>query len=177
MNRIIGLCGGIGAGKDTVADYLIEAHGFQRVSFADPLKAACAKVYGELGVDPRHFFGSQLDKAEPIDVLSGVTGRKILETVGTQGFRAAYEDTWVDVALASSSGRIVTTDCRFPNEFAAIRARGGIVCRVSILGEAAPETGHESDLHWRQVIPDAAIAVARGDLAELREQADLLVGA
>lgn len=34
------------AGKDTLADYLIENHGATRISFADPLKDMVAKEYG-----------------------------------------------------------------------------------------------------------------------------------
>ena len=35
---IIGICGLIGSGKGTVADILVEYHGFQKISFADKLK-------------------------------------------------------------------------------------------------------------------------------------------
>ena len=35
---IIGICGLIGSGKDTIADYLIRKHNFQKISFADKLK-------------------------------------------------------------------------------------------------------------------------------------------
>ena len=36
---IIGLCGVMGSGKDTVADYLVNFHGWRRESFANSLKA------------------------------------------------------------------------------------------------------------------------------------------
>ena len=35
---IIGVCGFIGSGKDTVADYLVNFHEFRRESFANTLK-------------------------------------------------------------------------------------------------------------------------------------------
>ena len=40
---IIGICGLIGSGKDTIADYLVEQHNFQKMSFADKLKDAVAR--------------------------------------------------------------------------------------------------------------------------------------
>ena len=43
---IIGICGFIGAGKDTIADYLVNLHHFRRESFANTLKDAVAQVFG-----------------------------------------------------------------------------------------------------------------------------------
>ena len=43
---IIGVTGLIGSGKDTVADYLTNFHGFRRESFASTLKDAVASVFG-----------------------------------------------------------------------------------------------------------------------------------
>ena len=43
---IIGVCGFIGSGKDTIADYLTNFHGFRRESFAGSLKDAVAQVFG-----------------------------------------------------------------------------------------------------------------------------------
>ena len=38
-SMIIGVCGLIGAGKDTIADYLVNIHEFRRESFAGTLSA------------------------------------------------------------------------------------------------------------------------------------------
>ena len=43
---IIGICGLIGAGKDTMADYLVNIHQFRRESFANTLKDAVSAVFG-----------------------------------------------------------------------------------------------------------------------------------
>ena len=43
---IIGVCGLIGAGKDTIADYLVNIHQFRRESFANTLKDAVSAVFG-----------------------------------------------------------------------------------------------------------------------------------
>ena len=43
---IIGICGLIGAGKDTAADHLVNIHEFRRESFANTLKDAVAYVFG-----------------------------------------------------------------------------------------------------------------------------------
>ena len=43
---IVGICGLIGSGKYTIASYLIDEHGFRRMSFAESLKDATAAVFG-----------------------------------------------------------------------------------------------------------------------------------
>ena len=42
---IIGICGLIGSGKDTVAQTLIDNHNFVKTSFADRLKDAVAVMF------------------------------------------------------------------------------------------------------------------------------------
>ena len=46
MSQVIGIVGLIGAGKDTVADYLVNFHRYKRESFANSLKDAVAQVFG-----------------------------------------------------------------------------------------------------------------------------------
>ena len=43
--NIIGVCGQAGAGKDTIADFLVKDHKFVKLSFADPLKRICHDVF------------------------------------------------------------------------------------------------------------------------------------
>jgi hypothetical protein len=43
---IIGVCGFIGSGKDTIADYLVNIHEYRRESFANTLKDAVSAVFG-----------------------------------------------------------------------------------------------------------------------------------
>ena len=43
---LIGLVGLIGSGKDTVADFLVKDHEFQRDSFAKSLKDAVSAIFG-----------------------------------------------------------------------------------------------------------------------------------
>ena len=43
---LIGLVGLIGSGKDTVAEFLVKEHKFQRDSFAKSLKDAVSAIFG-----------------------------------------------------------------------------------------------------------------------------------
>lgn len=172
--KVIGLCGGIGSGKSTVARYLAVKHDFHQSSFAAKLKAICADVFAPLGVKDSHFFGSQADKAEPIEKLGGVTGRRILELVGTEGFRAAYADVWVRYWAATlEPGNYVVEDVRYPNEAQIIRELGGKIWRIEREeGPKEERTGHASDEEWRRIQPDAVIKAKWGDIGWLYAQAD-----
>ena len=42
---IVGICGLIGSGKDTIADHLVQDHNFVKISFADKLKDTVATLF------------------------------------------------------------------------------------------------------------------------------------
>ena len=69
---IIGLIGRAGAGKDTAADYLCTAHGFERYAFAQPLKTMLEALFVEVGIDYARLFEPSL-KEQPIELLGGVS--------------------------------------------------------------------------------------------------------
>ena len=108
------------------------------------------------------------------------TGRAILETVGTEGFRAACPDTWVLHTMATrvaggGTARWVVADVRFPNEVEAIRNAGGPFLEVvRVGGPPAPGAGstHASNLAWRAIPRDGEIRAAHGDMVGLAEAVD-----
>lgn len=177
---IVGICGSIGAGKDTVADMLCSQYGYQKLSWAAKLKEVAFSVYAPLGAKRRHFFGTQADKDEPILGIVGPDGRprigrRILELLGTQGFREICPDTWVLYALKTQvdpllNANWVVSDVRFPNEVAVIRKRGGEIWEVQkVGGPQAEPSDHESDMAWRAARKDRILAAWHGDLDGLRE--------
>jgi hypothetical protein len=138
---IIGVCGFIGSGKDTVADYLTNFHGFRRESFANSLKDAVAYVFGwdrtmlEGRTKQAREWREQVDPwwAERLN-MPNLTPRWILQYWGTEVCRRAFhDDIWIaslENKLRNSKDDIVISDCRFPNEIKSIKAAGGIVVRV-----------------------------------------------
>ena len=138
---IIGICGFIGSGKDTIADYLTNFHGFRRESFANSLKDAVAHVFGwdrtmlEGRTKQAREWREQVDPwwAERLN-MPHLTPRWVLQFWGTEVCRKAFnDDIWIaslENKLRNSGDDIVISDCRFPNEIKSIKDAGGIVIRV-----------------------------------------------
>ena len=137
---IIGVCGLIGAGKDTIADYLVNIHEFRRDSFAATLKDACAAVFGwdrvmlEGRTKSSREWREQRDEWWSQRLGREITPRHILQYWGTEVCRRGFhDDIWIaslENKLRTAQDDVVISDCRFPNEIAAIRAQGGAVIRV-----------------------------------------------
>lgn len=137
---IIGICGFIGSGKDTIADYLVNLHHFRRESFANSLKDAVAHVFGwdrtllEGRTKQAREWREQQDDWWTNRLGVVVTPRWVLQQWGTEVCRGGFhDDIWIaslENKLRNSSDDVVITDCRFPNEIRAIRAAGGKVIRV-----------------------------------------------
>ena len=138
---IIGLCCFIGSGKDTIADYLTNFHGFRRESFANSLKDAVSAVFGwdrtmlEGRTKQAREWREQVDPwwAERLN-MPNLTPRWVLQYWGTEVCRKAFhDDIWIaslENKLRNSKDDIVISDCRFPNEIKSIKDAGGIVIRV-----------------------------------------------
>jgi hypothetical protein len=135
------------SGKTTVANALVSAHGYQRVAFADPLKAMACRFLESLGY--RQDEAERLvyiDKATKIPAL-GVSVRHLLQTLGTEWGRTCVSpDVWLRcwTASAAQHPRVVVDDVRFTNEAELIRSMGGQVWLVVRPG-VADSTGHASE--------------------------------
>jgi hypothetical protein len=141
---IIGVCGLIGAGKDTIADYLVNIHEFRRESFAGTLKDAVSAVFGwdrtmlEGRTRASRAWREQPDAWWSARLGREITPRWVLQHWGTEVCRRAFhDDVWIaslENKLRNTTDSVVISDCRFPNEISAIRSAGGAVIRV-IRGE------------------------------------------
>jgi hypothetical protein len=153
---IIGVCGFIGSGKDTIADYLVNFHEFRRESFASTLKDAVAAVFGwdrtllEGRTKEAREWREQVDPwwAARLDMPT-LTPRWVLQYWGTEVCRKAFhDDIWIaslENKLRNSRDHVVISDCRFPNEISSIKNAGGQI--VWVQRGALPE--------WYELAVDA----------------------
>lgn len=158
------------SGKDTAADYLVNVHGFKKMSWADPLKSACKAVFDWTD---DHVYG---DLKEVVDPRWGMTPRHVLQHVGTELFRAWIPDVWIRSTLLriTSEDKVVIPDVRFPNEAQAVKDAGGIVLLVdrpylNIEDSHASEVAMDNYGQWDDILKND------GDFDNLYRQIDAVV--
>jgi len=138
---LVGIVGFAGSGKDTIGQYLIDQHKFQKDSYAKPLKDAVATIFNwprEMLEGDSISSRSWREQVDPFwsEVLGReVTPRWILQNIGTELFRKyLHPDLWVmsmkHRLQQKINENIVITDCRFPNEIQLLRDFGGSIIRV-----------------------------------------------
>lgn len=155
---IVALSGYGQTGKDTAAAFMSE-FAFSRLAFADPLKAvalACDPVFEVFAgtATGRNEFGESVHKTLKVRrALSRLIqdggwewaksfcpeSRIFLQHLGVGVREHVDPDAWVNALFrqCEPGRRYVITDCRFPNEAAAVKARGGLVVRIHRPGVGA----------------------------------------
>lgn len=165
--RVLGFTGFASAGKTTAAKILASSiPGTRVMSFAEPLRAVCKQVFPLVAAE---YFD---DPALKNTVIPGydeerLTGRKILQHIGTEGFRALDPNVWIRLAdyrifeaALDGAKLIVFDDVRFENE-AALISKYGPVVRIERPGLAAG--AHASERAVTD-IPCAGVVLNDSDL-------------
>lgn len=200
---IIGLCGGKGEGKDTLAKYLISAYGFTRLAYGDALYQEAADAFnttvaalGERDTketlqahlaltnckDP-DFVRVMLDLADDDELVleylrAPRSPRWVLQRWGTEYRRQQCHTYWLDIVEAQlkSLPRAVITDVRFPNELELVSKYEGQMRRVKADPALAHDEGATHDSERALDSFDIPVVVNTwGDLAGLHAQADQLM--
>lgn len=156
---IIALCGPATCGKSTLAELLIEHHGYIRLSFAAPIKEMLRAVLRCQGAPPytinQMLFGSL--KEEPSVYLSNQTPRRAMQTLGTEWRDLMDKNFWTNIWLRSTEfvSKIIVDDMRFLHESDAIRNVDGKIILIERPG-VGPGT-HPSEQDYLQIEPDFKI--------------------
>ena len=138
---IIGICGLIGSGKDTIADILVQEKNFEKLSFADKLKDGVASVFGwdrqmlEGKTNSSRNWREKEDTFWTKETGRSITPRLILQEFGTDCMRQGfYDGVWVSLVkkhvLDNPHKNFVIPDVRFENEANMIHSINGKVWRV-----------------------------------------------
>ena len=193
---VIGICGLISSGKDTIADYLIKNHNFHKISFADKLKDSVSAMFSwdrELldgKTNESRAWREEVDAYWTSETGRTITPRLVLQEFGTECMRNGfYDGIWVSLTkkkiIENPHMNFVLPDTRFPNEAKMLYEIGGEVWRVKRGQDPAwfseyqelgvePTDVHPSEWAWAQT-KFKHIINNDGTIPELKDQVrDLL---
>ena len=184
---LIGIVGLIGSGKDTVAQRLVEKHGYIKDSFAKSLKDAVASMFNwnremlEGDTTSSRHWRDKPDKFWSKKFGKDITPRWVLQYFGTEVMRGQmYDAIWIDSCIGRYKGQnTVISDTRFVNEITTIKAHGGIILCVK-RGELPTQKqmkdsgAHQSEWDW--LASDFDITIDNdGTLSDLYAKVDDLI--
>ena len=150
MLKIIGIAGLAGAGKDTVADYLIrQMPEYRKIAFADPIKNM---LKTGLKMTDNQLQGCEKNM---VDRRYGKSPRQIMQTLGTEWGRGyVNKDLWIYL-LEKERGTYpaIISDVRFQNEAEYVR-KNGVLIHVVGRGDSSHKHSSESgvDIHRDDIV-------------------------
>jgi hypothetical protein len=166
---IVGICGFIGSGKDTIADILIKERGFIKLSFASALKDAVSIIFGWDRAMLEGATKESRELREKVDEwwsqrlsIPSLTPRYVLQHLGTDIFRDKFHpDIWLaslerKLSNCPKNSLIVITDCRFQNEISLLKKLGARMVQVDrpvIMNSLI----HTSETSWLETEFDVVI--------------------
>lgn len=178
MKPIIAFSGTVGSGKDTAGDYLVEKHGWKKLTFAEPLKLGIKHLFG---LTDEQLYDPQLK--EVVDEDWGMSPREMMQKVGTDLLREHIDDNMfvttmikrvMEVDKDDTVKGIVITDVRFENEAAMVKEMYGKVVRL-VRPDEEPRTKHYKHAS-EQNLPDYDVLLKNaGSKEELYDALDFLV--
>lgn len=139
---IFAISGFQGSGKDTIGNYLVEHHGFVKMSFAAALKDALAAIFGwdramlEGDTEASRAWREEVDEWWSSELnMPGFSPRMAMQLVGTNLFRDRFHPgIWLlsekRALISLGEKNVVITDCRFPNEMEMLRELGAELIHV-----------------------------------------------
>ena len=141
MIKIIAFAGRKQSGKSSAAELTAQEYSKKHgkisaiYNFADPLKQLCVDI---LGLKHHQCYGTDEDKNELVDCHwngKQLTGREVMQIVGTEWFRAMQNNVWADATIRKIQDEALPlaliADCRFPNEVEAVQKAGGMVIKLN----------------------------------------------
>lgn len=170
LPSVIGILGEKEAGKDTTAEILIEAFGYVRRAFGDPLKreAAFALDHGFSSFSASTGVIPPSDIAEILISLQGrgflvfekptiPAIRRLLQWWGTEFRRSIDPDYWVKQVDVDLPEMLVVSDVRFPNEMDFVRKYNGLLIKIARPKVVSIETASEK--HASESLAKSDVAV------------------
>jgi hypothetical protein len=182
---IVAFTGVAGSGKDTAADVLTKSLGYEKLSFAGPLKDTLSAIFGWSRADlegtslETRKWREEKDEWWSSALKRSVTPRGMLQEWGTEvGRNSFHPDIWVLSLMRkiqqNPGKKYVISDCRFENEAVTIKRLGGVLINIKRedSGLNFPVVGSSTHSSENGVYPQLinAVIVNDGSLADFKEK-------
>lgn len=141
---LVGISGPQRAGKTTLANALAKMVNGRVMHLAEPIYEMARILVGKPVVKEEEYF------------KSAVTGRRILQVLGTECGRSLDPDIWVDRLRGAATGITFVPDVRFLNEAFSVHS---LIYLDAVVDQM--ETGHESERHLDELRAMAGIRLER----------------
>tara|TARA_R100001143_G_C3348643_1_gene128260 strand:- start:864 stop:1403 length:540 start_codon:yes stop_codon:yes gene_type:complete len=167
---IIGICGLKQSGKTTVAEYLRNDYGFDRLNFKDALIDEMKENFPDVLSELADVYNCKVDD---LFLEKPPLVRYLLQNYGTEVRRKDDKDYWVRAygkkIDSINSRRIATDDVRFLNEADAIKNAGGILIRV-VNPDVVADDMHQSEIEGGEIEVDFTLVARTGNKKGLFKQ-------
>jgi len=167
MNNLIAICGPIGSGKDTASNYLVEKHGFTKLSFGGLVKDIVSILFSW---NRELLEGDTLESREWRETVDewwsselqifNFTPRMALTMIATDALRNHFHpDIWVKALKRKimEYEKVVISDCRFLNEAEFIRSMNGKIIKIFREYPSSGQNLHQSETEWIKIDADLII--------------------
>lgn len=141
------------AGKDTLADYLVERYGFVKMSFADELKNILCRTF-DISREDLDYFKNENIELHYENNLKCINFRELLQRFGTEGMKPAFGNSvWADLLYNKIKDfehkNIVVSDFRFLCEY---QNHDNLNVKTILVKDnrELPLEGHSSDVELYQ---------------------------
>lgn len=138
----VAIVGKMGAGKSSLANYLVDVHKYTRVANAGALKSLAQMAYGPIDKGGKYTVTRIDDMAwDEKYVETEISGREVLQGIG-QTLKEFDRDIWLKAMvrdMATKQGPFVCDDTRFPFEAEFLKNEGWIIVKLYVPKEVRAE--------------------------------------
>ena len=172
--RVIALCGLARSGKDTIAEYLVNTHGYTRVAYADIMKDMLCDTFNIYREELDAFKNDSNSTIAVLDVnqsadfvkynLLKVTFRNILENFGQMMKKHFGENVWsallidkINAEVINGNTKIVISDLRFLIEYTDLRGTFMDLHIMEVNRGLKPSTQHPAENEYLSIPKDLIV--------------------
>jgi dephospho-CoA kinase len=179
LGRVVGVSGYAQSGKDTVGEYLVEKHGYERIAFADKVREATVELiesvyfeeYGMVDLKDIFYGNAYEDLKKRPEVRNELV--RVAETMRSILGPSIWAEPVIQEIRKRPYKRFVVTDVRKPEEANLLHH----YFHTTIIGVSRPGIGPAEEVEAKSIlgVPVDFALVNNGDIKKLHKAIDDLM--